>query len=232
VTQRSLDETRTGGARGSWVGRRESADRRMEPRLSGPADEELLRAIAEGDEEAFRVLFHRWAPRLGRFLMNASGSREAAEDLLQETFLRILKGAGRFEPRGSVGSWVYRIAANLAYSHWRRERSRPLFGAEGEETLTAMAAPAGATPEEDRLRRALLADIDAALGRLEVNKRIVFVLKVREGLTYEEIASILCCPVGTVKSRLHHAVHRLQQDLEERNWGERPRTEDRDSHVE
>ncbi len=192
------------------------------------SDEALLRGISDGDHGSFRTLFHRWTPRLGRFLLSSTGSPETAEDLLQETFLRILRSASGFEPRGSAGAWIYRIAANLAYSHWRRERSRPLQGAAGDEALAVIPAPPDAIPENERLRRAFLSDMDAALGRLDANKRIVFLLKVKEGLTYEEIASVLRCPVGTTKSRFHHAVHRLQEDLEKKSWGERARTEDRD----
>jgi RNA polymerase sigma-70 factor (ECF subfamily) len=197
-----------------------------------PSDEDLLRRISDGDEEAFRFLFRRWAPRLGRFLSGATGSRETAEDLLQETFLRILRGAPKFEPRGSAGAWMYRIAANLAYSHWRRERSRPLYGAEGAETIATLTAPMSTIPDNERLRRAFLSDTETALDRLDANKRVVFLLKVKQGLTYEEVAAVLRCPVGTAKSRFHHAVRRLQRDLEKNDWGECAEMEDGDIDVE
>jgi RNA polymerase sigma-70 factor, ECF subfamily len=197
-----------------------------------PTDEELLRRIAAGDEGSFLRLFERWTPKLGRFLHGATGCRETAEDLLQETFVRVYQNAYRFEPRGSAGAWIYRIAANLAYSHWRRERCRPLHDAERSGALAVIAAPPGKSPEDERLRRAFLEDMDGAMTRLDANKRMVFVLKVREGLTYEAIGAILRCPAGTVKSRFHHAVRRVQEDLAKGSWGENAPREALDAHAE
>lgn len=194
-------------------------------RLPEITDGDLLRRIAAGDEGSFLQLFRRWTPKLGRFLHGATGCRETAEDLVQETFVRVYQNAHRFEPRGSAQAWIYRIATNLAYSHWRRERCRPMHGAEGSGALAVIASPPGRSPEDERLRRAFLEDMDGALKRLDANKRMVFVLKVREGLTYEEIGTILCCPAGTAKSRFHHAVRRVQHDLARGNWGVAAHTE-------
>jgi RNA polymerase sigma-70 factor, ECF subfamily len=218
---------------GSVIARGHGADegRGAGPASSDLADADLIRRIALGDEGSFRSLFRRWTPKLGRFLMNATGSRETAEDLLQETFLRVFRNASRFEPHGSAGAWIYRIAANLAYSYWRRERVRPLLGAERSEALDVLTAPPAAGPENERLRHAFLVDTAAALGRLDANKRIVFLLKVNEGLTYEQIGDVLCCPAGTAKSRFHHAVHRIQQELEKKDWGEGAPTEMGDVDV-
>jgi RNA polymerase sigma-70 factor (ECF subfamily) len=188
-----------------------------------PPDLELIRGTGAGSEECFRLLFRRWSPRLGRFLIQATGSREAGEDLLQEAFLRILRAAPRFSPRGKVSSWMYRICANLAYSHWRRIRSSPFaYAGFPEGFAETMSTRAEDAPDRERDRNAFVDDAQAALRRLPENQRMVFLLKVEQGLRYEEIASILQCPLGTAKSRFHHAVRKLRESLSE--WDEKPET--------
>ncbi|MBD3163099.1 MAG: hypothetical protein GF328_13435, partial [Candidatus Latescibacteria bacterium] len=108
---------------------------------NGPDDLALLRGIADGCEESFRLLFRRWGPRLGRFLERAGGSRETGEDLLQEAFVRVIRAAGSFEPRGSVGAWLHRICANLAYSHWRRETRSPFVDVGPDPVPESIAPP-------------------------------------------------------------------------------------------
>jgi RNA polymerase sigma-70 factor (ECF subfamily) len=182
------------------------------------SDLELLQGIARGHEESFRTLFGRWAPRLGRFLLQVTGSRETAEDLLQEAFLRILKAAPRFQPGGSVGSWMHRICANLAYSHWRRRRASPFPGRVDPSILAEVPASSLDSPERLRTRQAFRQDVRAAVQQLPENHRMVFLLKLDQNLTYEEIAAVLGCPAGTAKSRFHHAVRKLRHTL--RDWSE------------
>jgi RNA polymerase sigma-70 factor, ECF subfamily len=182
---------------------------------SEPSDLDLVRGIAEGRDESFVLLFRRWAPRLGGFLFRATGSREVADDLLQETFLRVFRSAARFEPRGNVAAWLYRIGANLAYSHWRHCQVRAALEADLDEAATRSFGPAALGPENLRECRALEEAAAEALARIPANQRLVFILKVDQGLTYEEIAAVLDCPVGTTKSRFHWAVHRLRDELKD-----------------
>ncbi|MBD3236438.1 MAG: sigma-70 family RNA polymerase sigma factor [Candidatus Eisenbacteria bacterium] len=186
-------------------------------------DAELIREIAHGSEAAFSALFQRWSPRLGRFLQQATGSRESAEDLLQEAFLRILRAAPRFRARQSrpapaASAWIYRICANLAYSHWRRRKASPVLDGWEVGALPERPTPEAADPERWRLRRAIAAEARAALARIPRNQRLVFLLKVDQGLTYEEISTVMGSPVGTAKSRFHHAVRKLQDLM--RAWDE------------
>jgi DNA-directed RNA polymerase specialized sigma24 family protein len=90
-----------------------------------PNDAALIRAIGEGSESAFRLLFARWALPLRRFLVRATGSSETGDDLLQEAFLRVLRAAFRYTPDAPPGAWLYRICANLSYSFWRKESRAP-----------------------------------------------------------------------------------------------------------
>lgn len=187
---------------------RDESDRLSADEVSDLA---LIQGIAEGCEESFRLLVRRWSPRLGRFLLQATGSRDVAEDLLQDAFLRILRAAPSFEPRGSVAAWMYRICANLAYSHWRRRKASPFAELPDPDAPPEPAAPIDIARDRERL--AFERDARDALHRIPENYRLVFLLKVDQGLTYEDVAAILGCPVGTAKSRFHHAVRKLREEL-------------------
>jgi RNA polymerase sigma-70 factor, ECF subfamily len=183
-----------------------------------PPDAELVLGIASGSQEAFRLLFCRWAPPLRRFLIRATASREAGEDLLQEAFLRVYRAAPSYTPCGSTRAWLYQICANLAYSFWRREH-RALTWVDHEGAPRGPGpTPSPDDPEWERARREFSCEVEEAVGRLSANHRVVFLLKADQGLTYEEIAGILGCPAGTVKSRFHHALLRLRVEL--RAWGD------------
>jgi RNA polymerase sigma-70 factor, ECF subfamily len=220
------------------------------PSLDAPDDLALIQAIGEGSEPAFRLLFSRWAPPLRRFLVRATGSREAGEDLLQEAFLRVLGAASRYVPDAPPGAWLYRICANLSYSFWRKEARAPRAmstlgdrlradpnvgvgasragGVAGEWFASGWGGPGMEPgPEAARLRGVFARDLESALAELPVNQRMAFLLKAGQGLTYEAAAEVLGCPVGTVKSRFHHAVLGLRVAL--REWEDGIGTEAR--HV-
>jgi RNA polymerase sigma-70 factor (ECF subfamily) len=203
-----------------------------------PDDASLIHAIGEGSESAFRLLFARWAPPLRRFLVRATGSRETGEDLLQEAFLRVLRAASRYSPDAPSGAWLYRICANLSYSFWRKESRAPRamsalgdchpadpHAGVGADRVGGVAAGRSIPgwsdhrtelgPDTVRLRGLFARDLDSALAELPVNHRMAFLLKAGQGLTYEAAADVLGCPVGTVKSRFHHAVSRLRIALRE-----------------
>jgi RNA polymerase sigma-70 factor, ECF subfamily len=203
-----------------------------------PDDVALIHAIGQGSEKAFRLLFARWAPSLRRFLVRATGSRESGDDLLQEAFLRVLRAASRFSPDAPPGAWLHRICANLSYSFWRKESRAPramsTLGDRRRTDLPGSCDPERAggavggrsipgwggsrmpqSPETVRLRSLFARDLESALAELPVNQRMAFLLKAGQGLTYEAAAEVLGCPVGTVKSRFHHAVLRLRVALRE-----------------
>jgi RNA polymerase sigma-70 factor (ECF subfamily) len=188
----------------------------------------LVLGIGRGCEDSFRILFRRWSPRLGRFLLQITGSREAAEDLLQDSFLRILRAAPRFKPGGSVSSWIYRIAANLGYSYWRRRRASPLLPPGGDDHAVERLNPKHLGPEELFLAKAFAGEARLAIRNLPPNQRMTFLLKIDQGLTYDEIAAVLHCPTGTAKSRFHHAVRRLRDELSAWDESRIPRWREQD----
>jgi RNA polymerase sigma-70 factor (ECF subfamily) len=159
-------------------------------------DEELIGRVAHGDETALAVLLERYERSLSHFLYRQTGGREV-EDLYQETWLRVVRHASRFDQNKRFSTWLFQIAVNLCRDWYRRARA-PAIEAESP-TFADM------TKEEERL------DALALLGRLPEAQREVVVLRYFQDLSEEEVAQIVGCPPGTVKSRLHHAVQRLAQ---------------------
>jgi RNA polymerase sigma-70 factor (ECF subfamily) len=165
--------------------------------LAEPDADELLRRAGSGDEEAFVALYRRFQGPIHRFAWRMTGSRETAEDVTQETFLTLLRGATRYESgRGPLGAYLYGIARNLLAR--RAGRDRPYVPLPDDDLR---ATDLGADPER---QRAVGTIREAVLG-LPMHYREVVVLCDLQGVPYEEAAAALLCPVGTVRSRLHRA---------------------------
>lgn len=165
--------------------------------MAEPADEDLMRAVARGDQAAFEALCRRWERPLQRFLVRQAGAMEA-DDLFQETWLRVVRSASRFDPERRFSTWLFQIALNLCRD---RARRRP---AEPTDPTALDTVPADAPPDADtRLdaRRLLRALPDA--------QRAAVVLRYWHDLPEDDVATILDIPRGTVKSRLHQAMRRL-----------------------
>jgi RNA polymerase sigma-70 factor (ECF subfamily) len=162
---------------------------------------------AQGAEEALEELYRRYAPRVYSFGVRVLGRRDLAEELVQETFVRLWRTAGSFDQRrGSVGAFVFTIARNIAVDLWRRPSSRP-FDPEPEE----LAEP---VDRADRIVTVLA--VRDALRSLSVAHREVLELTYRGGLKQTEIAEILGVPLGTVKTRTYYALRALRLALQER----------------
>lgn len=150
---------------------------------------------------------------LARYL---TGNETDAEDLVQETYTRALRSAVQFTPGTNLKAWLFRILRNTFLSAYRRERASPIMG--GLDTVTPSppeAAPPGwrlDDAELDRLRKITAEDIERALMTLTEAARTVILLDL-EGLTEVEVAQVLGCAVGTVKSRLSRARAALRQRL-------------------
>ena len=142
---------------------------------------------------------------LARYL---TGNDTDADDLVQETYARALQAAGQFTPGTNLKAWLFRILRNTFISRYRRERNNPVVG--GFDTTAPAVAVAGEAhwfmddPELERLRTVVAAEIEAALMTLSEDARTVILLDL-EGLTEGEVAEVIGCPVGTVKSRLARA---------------------------
>ena len=161
------------------------------------SDEALVQAVARGDEPALRELCGRWERPLYQFLFRHTGGRDV-DDLYQETWLRIVRAAGRFDPTRRFSTWLFQIAVNLCRDFHRRPPPEPVGVAPDVGGVDHVAAA-----EAGIDARRLLAVLPEA-------QRSVVLLRYYHDLPEDEVAAILDCPRGTVKSRLHHAMATLK----------------------
>jgi RNA polymerase sigma-70 factor (ECF subfamily) len=164
------------------------------------SDEDLMAAVASGDEAALATLIDRYAASLHAYLFRHSGSREDADDLLQETWVRVARSAKSFDTTRRFRSWVYGIATNLARDWFRRRTTK-------ERALHTLALSPPAAPRADSADRNELRE---RIAKLPENMRAVLLLRYYEGMNEAEMAESLEIPRGTVKSRLHAALRELR----------------------
>lgn len=163
-----------------------------------------MSAVATGDPAALRELCGRWQRPLHAFLYRAAGGRDT-DDLYQETWLRVVRAARRFDATQRFSTWLFQIALNLARDLLRRGGAEPV-SPEALEQAAAVAAEA-ADPAGDARDAAL--DVHRLLAALPEAQREVVLLRVLHDVPEDEVAAIVGCPPGTVKSRLHHGLARL-----------------------
>ncbi len=177
----------------------------------------LVTAHLAGDRHAFPALVSRYQTRLLNFVYRMIGDRERAEDLVQEAFIRVHRHLHRFDRSKKFSTWVYTIASNLAKNELRNRRRNPLILFQTiKERWTANSRPLefeafGTRPDDLYDRRHLQELVDRTVTRLSEHHREVFVLRELEGKSYEEIAEIVGCNLGTVKSRLNRARYSFAQ---------------------
>ncbi|MFV0444048.1 MAG: sigma-70 family RNA polymerase sigma factor [Planctomycetaceae bacterium] len=178
-------------------------------------DRALIDRSLAGDTDAYGRLVARYQDRLYGTLVHLLGSAQDAYDVAQETFLLAWQNLATFRGDSAFYSWLFRIAHNAAVSFRRRDRratrsldrSRDLHGDEPVDPRPTTDPAAGMVTDE---RREI---VQAALTELPEEYRTVLVLKDMDGLRYEEIAEIIGCPVGTVRSRIHRARSELRDKL-------------------
>jgi RNA polymerase sigma-70 factor (ECF subfamily) len=167
-------------------------------------ESELLQAVARADERAVEALYDAFADRLYGFGLRLLGDPGLAEELVQETFVRIWREAGRFDPsRGAAKTFIYTVARRLAIDIYRRPSSRRL------ELVPEEPVPSHA---EDVVNTVVVAQ---ALGSISPDHREVLELLHFQQLTQTEAAAVLEIPLGTVKTRAYHAVRAMRKALQE-----------------
>lgn len=186
--------------------------------LKEMSDEELMRQLQSGVEEAFNILVERYKERLASYLYHFLHDEKQAEDLLQETFLRLFRNRYSYEPIAKFSTWLYTIAGNLARSEYRRRkrhRTTSLYvSGDGEEYELPIPSEALA-PDRYAERGIHSLSIQNALDKLGENFREVVVLRDVQLLSYEEISEITGLPMGTVKSRINRGRAKLQEMLKD-----------------
>ena len=188
-----------------------------------PAREPMLLA-QQGDPDAFRVLVEMFQNRVMRVMVSVLRcDRATAEDLTQEVFLRVHKGLPGFDGQVRFAAWLHKISTNVAISEYRRrrtlKRNRPTHSIDapvsGNDDLYLTPASSGLDPSEVAEQGAFLAKVRACIQELPDEYREAVVLRDMESLSYEEIATALSLPLGTVRSRIHRGRLLLQHQLKE-----------------
>jgi RNA polymerase sigma-70 factor (ECF subfamily) len=178
-------------------------------------DAKVVAAYLAGTDRAFDELVDRYQKRLLNFVYRTIGDRDRAEDLVQEVFIRVHRHLHRFDPTKKFSTWIYTIASNLAKNELRNRSRSPLVlfqtirkHWEADHRPLQFEDPHH-RPEDLYRKRHLRELVEWAVTQLPTHHRSVFVLRELEGKTYEEIAEITHCNLGTVKSRLNRARNRF-----------------------
>lgn len=178
-------------------------------------DEELMGRFQEDDIQSFNILVDRYKNQLLNFIFRFIGDRTVAEDLVQETFLRLYRKKHYYKEIAKFSTWIYTIAGNLAKSELRRRKRRNFFSINNasDEKTDFDLPDKDANPMENTETSIVLREINKAISELpEHFKEVVLMRDVKE-LSYEEIAIALKIPLGTVKSRVNRGRLRLQEQL-------------------
>ena len=162
--------------------------------------------VRDGEVDELGVLFERHHGRLFSFCLRMTGNRETAGDMVQETFVRMLKYRATYRDQGAFLAWMYRLARNVCVDHFR---SRPRELPE-DEGIAERPSPEP-LPTERASRREELRLLERALLRLSVEKRETLLLARFGAMPYAEIAEVLGCTVSAVKVRVHRAVRELRE---------------------
>jgi len=174
-------------------------------------DSAVVTAYLAGEERAFQELVERYQTRLLNFIYRTIGDRDRAEDLVQETFIRVYRHLHRFDRSKKFSTWVYTIASNLAKNELRNRSRNPLVlfqtmqGSSDDDDRPIQFEDTTARPDDLYRKRHLRELVEQTVAQLPEHHRQVFVLRELEGKSYEEIAEITDCNLGTVKSRLNRA---------------------------
>lgn len=179
----------------------------------------VVKRVQAGEVAAFDVLIRKYRERLFGVVYNLTSNREDTADLVQDAFIKAFQSINRFQGQSSFFTWLYKIAVNTTLSHLRKNRLRTFFSLEkiqqdepSSEILAQLTDKTGA--DRDTYLHELQEKLNEALQKLSIKHRTVITLFEIDGLTHSEIADIMECSEGTVRSRLHYAKQFLQGELE------------------
>src|SRR5258708_11288291 len=191
--------------------------------LAKLTDPEVVALAQQGKETAYRELLTRYERPVFSLIFRMVRDRETAEDLAQETFVKVLNNIDRYSPDFKFSSWLFKIANNLTIDHLRRRRvdtisiegARDAVTAESAKATSIMIASGDESPLAELESRELGQAIEKAIGKLRPEYRACIMLRHVEDRSYEEIAEIVKLPLGTVKTYIHRARHELRVALDE-----------------
>jgi len=183
-------------------------------------EKKLIRALAKGDEEAYRYLYRTYAPKIGALVKSFLGSDDI-DDVIQEVFLRVYKGVKKFRGDSKLATWIYKITMNVCNNLYKKLKHRSIL-TDFEQSTDDEEFPEyhSQVSSEDDIKKILsheevLQKLNEALAKLDPEDRAILYMKEVEGLTYAEIGKIIDKPEGTIKSRLHYVKRQLRKLLGE-----------------
>ena len=188
----------------------ERADTENDQTMKLAPDEDLMLEVRNGAGETLGVLFDRYHTPLYNFYSKLTGDRTLSEDLVQEVFLRILKYRQSYQPGTPFRAWIYQIARNARVDHYRKTPKHITF--EPEMMPPVMPKDSAQHSEEAEL-------LHRALMQMPEEKREILILSRFQELRYDEIARLLGCELGTVKTRIHRAIQELRQTFRQLESG-------------
>jgi RNA polymerase sigma-70 factor (ECF subfamily) len=171
-----------------------------------PTDQQLVRQIAEGDTGALELLFQQYSKPIYGYLVQMVFDEHVAEDLIQEVFIAAWSGARRFRGLASVKTWLFQIAHNLAVTWIRRNKVRVRYEEIKADYSTS-------NPEEEYVGIWMYDQVRDAIRKLSKEHREVIELVFYHEMSYSEVAAVMKCPIGTVKSRMSYARRHLDRYL-------------------
>ena len=177
--------------------------------MTDTADEILLAAVAAGDERLFAVLYERYSPRLLLYFTRMLGA-EKAPDFVQEVFIKVIENAASLTPGSPFLTWCFSVAHNMCCNEYRHMSVRSTTVRLDMDVLVGRTGPG---PDSNLDHQAFQAALHAELAQLDEQRRSTFLLRFQEGFALADIARIMGCSVGTVKSRLFYTVRRLADRL-------------------
>jgi RNA polymerase sigma-70 factor, ECF subfamily len=180
-------------------------------------DLELVRRVQAGDRAAFDLLVRKYQHRIAHLVSRYVRDQAEAEDVAQEAFIKAYRGLANFRGESAFYTWLYRIAVNTA-KNWlvasgRRVPDQGVDAVDAEQYESGALLRDGATPEREMLSREIEAEIHRTIEALPRELREAITLREMEGLSYEEIATVMDCPVGTVRSRIFRAREAVDRRL-------------------
>ncbi len=189
-------------------------------------DEDLMARAQAGDSGAFGELYARYREPISRYVNRILRDRETADDVTQEAFCRAFDARASFDPEGRFSAWLYAIAHNLCVNELRRRKARPnvslnttvhiaLSDEDSEDVeLHETIADSGESVEQRLERREVEGLIERATRQLPDRQRQIVALRFYQGMKYAEIREQIGCSIGTIKSRIHHAVRRIRRIID------------------
>jgi len=183
------------------------------------SDCELMHRLAAGDDLALNALMDRWGSRVCAFLLKMTGQREVANDLAQETFIKLYQARERYKPSGTFSTYLFAISSNLARNHarWKKRHPAVSFDAMREDGERAIAEPVdpSQTPDETTRAAESLRAVHEAFLELPSELREAMTLFIYERMSYVEIAKISQCSSKAVETRIYRARQTLKERLKD-----------------